>query len=190
MTVDVPVDGLVPLAELARRLGVSRQAVAKRVQRLVAAGRLEAVREGRTVLVDPVAYERAVRADGDPARDELSETPPPSDASVRSELPTFRDARTERERVELEIKRLQLQERKGLLRPIAEIERVALEVGQTIARRLDHLPTLADELVSVAHKRGAEGMRERLTEIARHLREEIAGDLSRMTISDDRSEAA
>ena len=178
MAVDLAVDNRVALAELARRLGVSKQAVHKRVGKLVAAGKLQVERRGRAVLVDPDEYTAAVAADGDPARDELVTGTAP--AAARASKATFRDARTQREQVELELKRLELERRRAELRPVADIEAAALEAGQAIAKRLDHLPTLAYELVSIAHKKGADGVKERLTTLARDLRQGIAAELTAM----------
>jgi DNA-binding Lrp family transcriptional regulator len=186
-------DDLVPMAELARRCGVSRQAVAKRVAKLVAAGRLHVERRGRVVLVDPEEYAAAVAADGDPARDELVTGTAPGTATggeAGAAPGTYRDARTERERVELALKRLELERRRGELRPVADIEAAALEAGTAIARRLDHLPTLADELTSIAHRRGADGVRERLIGLARELREGVADELAAMAGDPSGAEAA
>ena len=185
---DAAVGGeLVSYAELARRLGVTKQAIQKRARKLIAAGKLRAVRRGREVLVDPAEYARAVREHGDPARELASDDAPAAVASTTT-AKTFRDARTERELVELELKRLQLQEREGRLRPVEEIEAAALDAGQAIAKRLDQLPTHADRLTATAHKKGAEGVKEYLIELARDLREGVAADLSTMLGGADAAE--
>lgn len=188
LSVDERVDAvprLVSLSALAERLGISKQAVHKRVSKLVAAGRLQAVRRGREVLVDPDDYARAVASTADPAREMVNEAPAAADAPA-----SFRDARTQRELVELELKRLQLQEREGRLRPVDEIEAATLEAGQAIAKRLDQLPTHADKLTALAHKKGAEGVKEYLITLARELREAIAADLASIPDHDAAAPAA
>ena len=202
---------LVSIAELARRVGLARQVVHRHVRRLVEDGVLEVRRgPGGRVLVDEAAYRRARAAMRDVSRDLGSEVAadqprdpvdayagpdtemcvggaaalaPSADAPAAGTA--YREARAARERVELELKRLQLMQRRGELRPVEDIEAAAMDAGRAIARRLDQLIQSADEITTAARKRGADGVREMLAGLVRDVRRGVAEDLAALSSRPD-----
>lgn len=84
----------VTCAELARRRGVSRPAITKRVDQLEVEGKIHSRREGKSRLVDLAAFDRAVGEVGDAVKEQAAES------SRRKVSPMMRDAQAERAQYE------------------------------------------------------------------------------------------
>jgi biotin operon repressor len=166
-------------AELARRRGVSRAAVSKRIAQLVEAGKIETRRDGRSLMVELASFDRAVGETGDAVKEQAVETAkaqkqPPASAPMR-------DAQTERAQYEARLKALDLAERQGAILPITGehgIEAAAAAVGMTLAKELDGLTRFADDIAAAVSRDGVAGARRVLKEAGTKIRTSMAQALS------------
>ena len=198
-TVDAPVDAVlwVSLAEAGRRQSppVSREAVRKRVERLQAAGRLTTRPGARgAVLVNIAAYLRAVREETDPAQalrngstlfadTSTGDDDEADDASPAASGSGYHDARAQREKINAEGARLDLEERLGRLVLKDDVERRTMQVMRTARDRLLGLPArLAEKLAAQPDARAVRAVLQ--TEIRRAL-EVLARDLAALDDDDD-----
>lgn len=162
-------------AELARRRGVSRAAISKRVGQLE--GKIETRREGKSLLVELASFDRAVGATGDAVKEQAAAT------ARKTSAPAMRDAQTERAQYEARLKALDLAERQRAVLPIKGahgIEAAAAEIGAALARDLDGLARYADEIATAVSKDGVAGARRLLKEIAVKVRRQVAESLSQI----------
>lgn len=177
---------LISQAELARRLGVSRQYVG----RLVKQGKLElvgrkldaeasmAVLEG---LADPARPRKTNLAASPPAREVVAEQSEPADdpegAIIKGEkrAPTFAEAKTMKEVYLAKMARLKYEEEAGRFLEKSEVERRAQEVGMVVRQNLLSLPSrLMDQLAAESDPREINALldaevREVLTMLAEEL---------------------
>lgn len=170
----------VTCAELARRRGVSRPAITKRVDQLEADGKVVTRREGRSRLVDLAAFDRAVGETGDAVKEQAAATVRETAAKAS---PAMRDAQTERAQYEARIKALDLADRRKQVLPIAGehgIEAAATRIGLALARDLDAMVRHADDVAAAVGKEGAAGARRILKEIATKARESVAASLAEL----------
>ena len=101
-----------------------------------------------------------------------SPEPDMGDASVG---PVLSHAQARKTQIGADIAQLQLDELKGLLVRVADIDAGAAMQGETLARRIDQmLPEWADELAAVVAKDGTAGLRAALKGKARELRGALA----------------
>lgn len=181
----------VTLAEAGRRQSppVSRAAVSKRVKKLSATGRL-GTRPGPqgSVLVNLVAYLRAVREETDPAQDlrngrsplldELPATddePPPGD-------PGYHQSRARREAFNAENARLDLEERLDRLADREDVEHRTMQVFRLVRDRLLGMPaTLSGRLHAQPDARAVRAV---MTEEVRRLLDGLADTLDQMDRAD------
>jgi DNA-binding transcriptional ArsR family regulator len=174
-------------AELARRKGVSRQAVTNRVSALEADGRIKTRKDGRSRLVDLAEYDRAVGDTGDAAKEQAAET-----KSVK-QTPALRDAQTERAQYEARLKALDLAERERSILPIGGPQGIAAasaRVGEAIAQGFDGLPWHADDIAAAVSKDGVAGARRVLKAIAIAERQKVAALLMKIAKDGEAAEAA
>ena len=170
----------VPVAELARLKGVTRQTAHERVARLVEAGKLTVRTEGRRRLINLAQYDRAVGDFGDAAREAAARTralSEPSTGNVR-----FRDHQAREKQYAADLKFLELEERRGRLVPIEEVEQAADEFGQILVHLLDRLPNSAEAILA-AGKDGPSGARVALKQIVRDMRTQIAGAIKKLALT-------
>lgn len=177
---------LVSQAELARRLGVSRQYISK----LVKEGKLElvgrkldaeasmAVLEG---LSDPARPRKTSFASAPPAREVVPEQPAPASdpegAIIKGEkrAPTFAEAKTMKEVYLAKMARLKFEEEAGRFLEKAEVERRAQEVGMVVRQNLLSLPSrLMDQLAAESDPREINALLEgEVREVLKMLAEEL-----------------
>ncbi|TPM31783.1 MarR family transcriptional regulator [Mesorhizobium sp. B2-3-5] len=159
-----------PLTEIARRRGVSRAAISKRVKRLVAEGSIQ-TRPGRggTIEVELAAFDlatnEATRLDGGP-------TPATSARARRSSAPQGGPA-ADKIRYEAALRRLDFEERIKNLVPIKHVEDAMVRAGEAIVRAIEQLPNFAGELLA-ATRDGEPAVRRKLREIKDHIRRQAA----------------
>lgn len=132
------------ITEIARRKGVSKQALSKRVKSLEADGKVTVRRQGQSVLVDLVEYDRAVGDFGDASREAAAETVRAArrDQGDRSDPSSrgLRDVQLERARYETRMRALDYAERTGQLVPLrgpGGVEDAMVEASAEIIRSLD-----------------------------------------------------
>lgn len=177
-------------AELAKRKGVSRQAIGKRVDQLEADGKVLTRREGRSRLVDLASFDRAVGETGDAVKEHAAATRKETAAKV---APAMRDAQTERAQYEARLKALDLGERQGRLLPIDGehgIAQAAEQIGIVLARDLDGLVRYADEIAVAVSKEGVAGVRRILKEFAARARSQVAASLADVATRGEAAERA
>lgn len=162
------------ISEIARRKGLHRDSVRERVDRLVAKGMITTRTEGRSRMVDLVAFDRAVGDAGDAVKEAAAETKreKPETAS-----PKLRDAQTEKAVYEARLKALDLAERQGAILPIKGehgAENAMARAGISIVREVEKIPLLADEIAVAVSKEGVTGAKRVLKEAVRQARVRIA----------------
>lgn len=168
-------------AELARRRGVSRAAISKRIASLGDA--VETSRDGKSLLVELASFDRAVGEAGNAVKEQAAETAARQRNKGSASGPAMRDAQAERAQYEARLKALDLAERQRALLPISGahgIEAAATEIGVVLARDLDGLVRYADEIATAVSKDGVAGARRLLKEIAVKVRRQVAESLSQI----------
>lgn len=145
-------DAWVPVAELAKLKGYSRQNAHKRVAEFAARGLIELRGTGRTKTVSIAAFDAAIDQTENPAKK-------PDDPNVPV---LFKDAKARTEHYKSELARLDLEERLGQLRPIAEIADALTALGAEILRATEDMDRWADELFASAKKEGVAAFRAKL----------------------------
>jgi DNA-binding transcriptional ArsR family regulator len=132
------------ITEIARRKGVSKQALSKRVKSLEADDKVTVRRRGQSVLVDLVEYDRAVGDFGDAGREAAAETVRAArrDQGDRADPSSsgLRDVQLERARYETRMRALDYAERTGQLVPLrgpGGVEDALVDASAEIIRSLD-----------------------------------------------------
>jgi hypothetical protein len=126
--------------------------VAERVNRLEEEGRISTRREGRSRLVELAAYDRAVGAVGDAAKEIGAQTKRDEGSSENSGL---RDAQTERAKYEARLKALDFAERSGLVIPVKGengIEGALIKICDQVLRDLGTPMQWVDDLMDASRK--------------------------------------
>ena len=208
----------VTYAELARRRGVSRAAITKRVTRLAAEQRVETRAEGSSRLVELASFDRAVGEAGDAVKTLAAETArnnrrgrQAGDGAVDAPRPagsagtdggggepgrmpgTLAAAQTERAQYEARLKALDLAERQRLVLPIRGehgVETAVTAIGIALARDADGLARWADEIATAVSKDGVAGARRVLKEIGVRFRETFAASLAALAADGEAAEKA
>lgn len=162
------------ISEIARLKDKSRQAIAKRVDALVEAGKLQTrPGDGGTKLVHLAQFDRAVGDTGDAFKESAAETRAEVEADD-SKNPALRDHQTRKAQYEADLKQMDLEERLGRLIPVVEVEDAAQRAAEAIVRVIDRLPSFAEKVAAAVGKDGPVGARGALKEIARKIRQSAA----------------
>lgn len=175
------------ISEIARERGKSRQAIAKRVDSLVEAGKLE-TRAGPsgTKLVSLAQFDRAVGETGDAFKEAAAETRAEAESDATAVAsPALRDHQSRAAQYTADLKFLDLEERLGRLVPIDEAKQGGVKIGEAVVRILGRLPTYAEGMAAAAAKDGVQGARGMFKEIERDLRTAIAeaiGEIARAAV--------
>lgn len=129
------------ITEIARRKGVSKQALSKRVKSLEADGKIRVRRDGQRVLVDLAEYDRAVGDFGDGGREAAAETVRAARREIAGRTSKgLRDVQLERARYDTRMRALDYAQRTGELVPISGpggVEDALVEASAVIIRALD-----------------------------------------------------
>ena len=181
-TLDLDAGLWLSISEIARDRGKSRQAIAKRVDSLVEAGKLQ-TRPGPngTKLVHLAQFDIAVGETGDAVKEAAAETRAESEGSA-DKNPALRDHQARNAQYTADLKFLELEEALKRLVPVSEVEDAAIKAAEATVRIIDRLPSFADAIAAAVGKDGPAGARGKLKEIARELRQGIAeayGELAR-----------
>lgn len=167
------VDLWVPIAELARMKGVSKQAISKKVERYASQGLVE-TRPGErgAKLVSPAQYDRADGKAGDAIRT-LAQAP----QAKGIDDPILAREQARRVQYQADIAKLDLDERLGKLLPVEEVTTAMARCAEALTRAIDQLPSRADDLSAAVAREGALGARTFLKGIARELRAALAKEM-------------
>jgi biotin operon repressor len=163
------------ISDIARERGKSRQAIAKRVDSLVEAGKIE-TRPGPngTKLVNLAQFDRAVGETGDAFKEAAAETRAEIEADTSPASPALRDHQSRAAQYTADLKFLDLEERLGRLVSIDEAKEGGVKIGEAVVRIIGRLPTYAEAMTAVAVKDGVMGVRGLFKDIERELRTAIA----------------
>lgn len=169
---------MLSIADIARRKGVSKQAISKRVARLEQLGQIATHKGPRgTVLVSLAEYDRAV---GETSELAHVQAPQPKVTAVADAEHSYTREQAREKAYAADLKKLDLDERLGKLVPIEHVQQAAVRLAETLVRLLDQLPTRSDDIAAAVGKEGSPGARRVLKEIGRDARETMARELERL----------
>jgi hypothetical protein len=175
------------IGRIGERDGVSKQAVSKKVKALVSAHGLQVDLDarGRIAAVNVAAYDHLRERFGDPSKAQA-----PARPAAAGELPlapgtarapaadSYDEAKRQQAWIDATRAGMRLAEdKKELIRVAAVVDAVS-ECGIEIARIVDRLPMVADDLAAAVGRSGAHGVRVELKNLARKLRADIAAALA------------
>lgn len=184
---NMPKPVLVTVSELARRNGVTKQSMHERVRRLAEKHEGLVQKHGRNVMVDVAMFETALTENGDAVKEagqstrRLMNDDSDSDGSLPREN-HYRDAQTERARIDARIKAIELAKLQNQLVPIDGpngIHAAMRGVADIVTRRVDLIPRVAQKLHD-------EGLISDQSAVRRLLRNEI-DDVMRKIATDMRT---
>lgn len=159
--------------EIAARHGVTKQAVSRRVQRLVEQHDLKVERDnqGRIVKIDAAQYEALIGEVGDSTKSQAAPSAAPETVPAPNSLDEARrqNAWISARRNELELARIQ-----GELVRLDRLAEAVETAGNEMATVIDRLPNAADDLSVALTRDGAVGLRKALVKLARELRRDLA----------------
>ena len=162
------------ISEIARQKDISRQAVAKRVDQLVALGKLQTKPgDNGTKLVNLAQYDRAIGETGDAFKEAGAETKAEAETETPAS-PALRDHQARAARYTADLRFLDLEERLGRLVPVADVVNGAQLAAEAIIRAIDRLPSFAESMAGAVTKDGVAGARSFYKENAREVRQAIA----------------
>ena len=180
--------GWVSVSELARLKGLSKAAVSERVARFIRGGQLSTKpSKGKAKLVNLAAFDRVAgettdlaKAAGHATRKQTAASAPspslPPGADPLAPIYTAEQAR--HMAYKAESARLDLEERQGKIVAIAAVEQAVTAAAEALARAIEQLPTLADDIAAAVAQSGASGARTLLKAKARETRELMARELT------------
>ncbi|KFC63989.1 MarR family protein [Bosea sp. LC85] len=173
----------VSVSDLARLKGLSKAAVSERVKGLVAKGQLSTKPgKGKVVLVNLAAFDRVIGETTDLARAAGAETrrqhsaPPQADPTA----PIYTAEQARHMAYKAESARLDLEERQGKILPIADIAQAVTVAAEALARAIETLPSLADDIAAAVAQSGSAGARTLLKTKARETRELMTLELGKV----------
>jgi len=177
---------LVSVSELARMKGISRQAVSKRLARMIEDGVIVERHRGREKVVSLAEWDAATNEYTDLAKVAGRQTraaargdtgdsagPTPRDASYTHEL--TRKARYDADLKELELRRIQ-----RTLVPVEDIVQATTKVAEAMIRDIEQIPTFADDFAAAFNRGGVAALREELRSKARYVRQTMCANLNRL----------
>ncbi|QEL26142.1 hypothetical protein FQV39_28690 [Bosea sp. F3-2] len=181
MDPNTPDAAWVSISELARLKGLSKAAVSERVKGLIQKGQLSTKPgKGKVVLVNLAAFDRVIGETTDLAKaagaetKRLSTSPQPRDDAA----PIYTAEQARHMAYKAESARLDLEERQSKILQVADVSNAIAAAGDAIARAIEKLPTMADDIASAVAQSGATGARTELKAKARDLRELVAKELA------------
>jgi DNA-binding transcriptional ArsR family regulator len=186
-TVDAPRAVMMTISQLAERDGVSKQAASKMVRRLADDNGLSVERDaqGRIAALNVAHYDMLRGRYADPSRAQ-SQAPAaarrPAAALGReiADTESYDEALRQKTWHEAERRRLDLEVQKGKLVPVEDVLRALDIAGETIARALDRLPNIADDIAAAVSREGVHGARTLLRQQVARQRQACADALAAM----------
>lgn len=179
--------GWVSISELARLKGLGKAAVSERVSGFVAKGLLSTKPgKGKVKLVNLAAFDRVAGETTDLARAAGAETKrlnlapaaPPQLPPADPLAPVYTAEQARHMAYKAESAKLDLEERQGKILQAAAVAAAITMAGEAIARAVDQIPALADDLAAAVAQTGASGARTLLKARARDIREMMARELA------------
>lgn len=209
------VDGaavVVSVTELAGIKGVSKQAVSKRIARFEAQGLIRTgSRRGKGNVVEKTVvlaeFDHAAGETSDPSKVQghatraaiAGESPAPTlDDAVAANVggaakaeadPSYTKELTRKAGYDADLKKMQLQQQRGELLEIADVQSAMERCAEAVVRDIDQLPAFADDLAAAVASGGVPALRELLKVKARELRERLRRSMTTLAIGQDDHEA-
>lgn len=174
------------MKKIAERDGVSRQAVHKATHKFVNDGAITGIERnprGHITAVNIVEYDRARGTSADPAKMQGSATKKILDEDggqqPAGKMPSdYTRAITGKALYETELRKIELHERQGLLRPLAEIEAGVDLCGETIIAAIERVKFRHDDLATAVANEGLRGSQAFLKQFIFELRSAVADALA------------
>jgi DNA-binding MurR/RpiR family transcriptional regulator len=166
---------MLSIADLAKREGVSKAAVSRKVKRLRPNGlQVELDEQQRVALVNSVQYDQLRGRFADPSK---------AQAPLQRELPepqseTYEEARRQLTWVEAERAKLKLEAEQKLYVRVEELEVAVDRVSERIVETVDQLLQAADDLSAAVARDGVHGLRAALKKLAFEMKTDIADSLA------------
>lgn len=179
---------MLSIAAIARRDGVSRPAISRKVKQLVADHGLVVERDGqgRVAAVNVAQYDELRGRFGDPSKAQAPTRAPSAElpqSLVVSE--TYDEALRQKTWIEAERSRMRLAQEKGELVEAAELAAALGECGGKITRVVDRLLGQCDDMAAAVGKDGVHGLRVLVKKIVFQLKSEIATELETVAAKAD-----
>lgn len=171
---------MMTVAELAVREGVSKPAISRKVKRLVGLGLVvERDEQGRVSGVNVAQYDHLRTRYSDPSKSQV-----PADAGLQSPPvapnESYDEALRRKTWIAAARDEIKLAEEKGQLLVADRVAGGLAICGEEIARTIDRLVGMADEVTAAVAKDGVHGVRVLLKQIAFKMRGEVAASLERV----------
>jgi hypothetical protein len=180
-----------PQSQIAARDGVSRQAVAKMVTRLIRDHNLPVQRDGRGMItaVNVAAYDELRARHADPSKAQAAITAPaapaPETTSPATAPDSYDEALRQKTWIEAERARIRLQTETGALVLADRVAAAQSEAGARIAAVLSRLRGEGDAICAAVARDGLHGATRELRRIEREMGEAIAAALDAMASEAD-----
>ncbi|SHE67545.1 MarR family protein [Kaistia soli DSM 19436] len=191
----------VSVSELARMKGLSKQAISKRLGRLVEDGLIRTHVRGREKVVSLAEWDTVTRDVTDPAKVAGARTrsgrnlsaEPIADGATSPEdaarSPSYNRELTRKAGYDADLKEIELRKQRGELRTVQDIQAAATKVGETLVRLIEQLPTHADDIATAHGRGGASAVRDLLKAKARGMREAVVQALEALAAGAEESDA-
>ena len=178
-----PPDGLwMTISDLARHKSVSKQAVAKRVDRFERDGMLRTRPGARGAkLVNVAAYDKAANEAGDAIR-ELAQKPDLPEAAPGDPILAREQAR--RVQYQADIAEIELAARRGQVLNTEDVVAAMSRCAEAMVRIIDRLPNAADDINAAASRDSALGVRTVLKQLAYEQRNLLAQEMRLLASSE------
>jgi hypothetical protein len=184
--VDTPAIVMWSIKQIAARDGVSKQAVSKKVKALAADHGLQIERDGRNriVAVNVAAYDHLRGKFGDPSHAQApdnppaDETPAPVPDSDSKSADSFNEAKRQLAWIDAERARMRFAEEKKQLVRLAGVLEAVSDCGIDIARLINRLPAIADEITAACGGDNSHGARTLLKSTAQKLLADISAAMA------------
>lgn len=179
-TVDAPAV-LLSIADIARRKGVSKQAVSKRVKRLEELGTLRTYDGPKgSRLVSLAEYDRAIGETGELAHAQAPARAGRLPAAGEDVEHVYTREQAREKAYAADLKKLDLDERLGKLVPVEAVQQAAVRLAEAMVRQFDMMTSRADDIAAAVAKEGTHGARAVLKTLGREAREVMARALEEL----------
>ncbi|MDI4231435.1 helix-turn-helix domain-containing protein [Bradyrhizobium sp. Arg237L] len=177
---------MLSIAEIAKRDGVSKPAISRKVKQLVDQHGLVVERDGqgRVSAVNVAQFDELRGRYGDPSKAQATAAAS-STASVKSSE-TYDEGLRQKIWIDAERARIRLAQDKGELVEAAELAAALSECGGAITRVVDRLLSHCDEMAAAVGKDGVHGLRVLVKKISFDLKTEIADALESVAVNSKR----
>ena len=183
-----PVDGWVTLSDLARLKGVSKQALAKKANRFVKAGRLTIKNGPRgTKLVNLAAYDVAADEVGDSVRTLAAQQPAPLTplAEIDGQSIILAQEQARKARYAADLAEIELMKARKQVLAVEDVLRAMERCAEKMVRAINDVPSRAGDVCAAVAREGESGARAFLKAEMTRLRQTLADEMRILENEDD-----